>query len=467
MSGPELDDDDYTGDTTHRFYQNWQQFDCSARSATRADPSGCVKDLFPFVITTFSTSDNGVGNSMAFFNVNDNDASFFRSLAEQYTMSDNFHQSYMGGTAMNHVMLGHADSIFWSDGKGHPIAPPANLIANPNPKPNTNNNYTVDGNWTNCSDIFQAGVAPIVDYLRTLPYEAGPNCAPNTYYMLNNVNPGFAPNGALAGGTTVPPSSVRSIGDALLEKNISWVYYGGAYNAAVRLANINPANLAAAAAQDPADAVGVAYCQICNPFQYDSSIMANPAVRTAHVKDVTDLFTALQDGSLPAVSFVKPDGLLDGHPASSKVDLFEAMVKDVLDRLAANPKLQAETAVMITFDEGGGYYDSGFVQPIDYFGDSVRIPLLVISPFTKGGKIVHSYTDHVSIVKFIERNWRLKPLTDRSRDNLPNPITHGDEPYVPVNMPAIGDLFDMFQFNGDHDQDDHDGHDGDHGRDRG
>jgi phospholipase C len=134
LSGPNLDDDDYTGDTTHRFYQNWQQFDCTVLNASKDDPSGCLKDLFPFVITTFSTNDNGVGNSMAFFNVNDQDATFLRALADQYTMSDNFHQSFMGGTAANHVMLGHADDIFWSDGKGHPVPPPANVaIANPNP----------------------------------------------------------------------------------------------------------------------------------------------------------------------------------------------------------------------------------------------------------------------------------------------------------------------------------------------
>jgi phospholipase C len=51
-----------------------------------------------------------------------------------------------------------------------------------------------------------------------------------------------------------------------------------------------------------------------------------------------------------------------------------------------------------------------------------------------------------SVLKFIERNWRLDPLTGRSRDNLPNPITLKGNPYVPVNMPAIGDLFDMFDF---------------------
>jgi phospholipase C len=73
--------------------------------------------------------------------------------------------------------------------------------------------------------------------------------------------------------------------------------------------------------------------------------------------------------------------------------------------------------------------------------------------FSKGGHISHSYTDHVSILKFIERNWDLKPLTGRSRDNLPNPHSDEDNPYVPKNSPAIGDLFDLFDFGGDHDRD--------------
>ncbi len=63
-----------------------------------------------------------------------------------------------------------------------------------------------------------------------------------------------------------------------------------------------------------------------------------------------------------------------------------------------------------------------------------------------GGRVVHSYTDHVSILKFIERNWNLAPLTERSRDNLPNPVAREANPYVPSNSPAIGDLVDMFKF---------------------
>jgi phospholipase C len=65
-------------------------------------------------------------------------------------------------------------------------------------------------------------------------------------------------------------------------------------------------------------------------------------------------------------------------------------------------------------------------------------------------------------VKFVERNWMLDTkLSDRSRDNLPNPRLSDVNPYVPSNMPAIGDLFDLFNF--DHHQDaDQDG--GDHDR---
>jgi phospholipase C len=137
--------------------------------------------------------------------------------------------------------------------------------------------------------------------------------------------------------------------------------------------------------------------------------------------------------------------LVDGHPASSKLILFEGFVKKIVEGVQANPALAGNTAIFITFDEGGGYWDSGYVQPLDFFGDGTRIPLIVVSPFSKGGHISHTYSDHVSTLKFIERNWRLTPITARSRDNLPNPIVAGN-PYVPVNSPAIGDLFDLFDF---------------------
>ena len=78
--------------------------------------------------------------------------------------------------------------------------------------------------------------------------------------------------------------------------------------------------------------------------------------------------------------------------------------------------------------------------------------MIAVSPFSRGGHISHVYGEHSSFVKFVERNWHLGKLSNRSRDNLPNPRADEDNPYVPVNMPAIGDLFDMFDFDRGHDR---------------
>ena len=232
-----------------------------------------------------------------------------------------------------------------------------------------------------------------------------------------------------------------SIGDDLNTKDISWKYYGDQWDNYVP----DPYQLNYGAIGAGTDE----YCNICNPFQYDTQVMANTEARTTHMKDTADLYNDIKNGTLPAVSFVKPSGLVDGHPSSSKLNLFEGFTKKIVDAVKNNPKLWCDTAIFITFDEGGGYYDSGYVQPLDFFGDGTRIPLIVVSAYNRPGYISHEYTDHVSILKFIERNWRLKPVSYRSRDNFPNPITARDNPYVPLNGPAIGDLFDLFNFGHD------------------
>ena len=118
--------------------------------------------------------------------------------------------------------------------------------------------------------------------------------------------------------------------------------------------------------------------------------MGNPAQRLGSYQGHCRPCSAdIQSGTLPSVSIGKPDGLLDGHPSSSKIDLFEAYVQQVLDALEAHPKLKAETVVFVTWDEAGGYYDSGFIQPIDFFGDGPRIPLLTLSAYSTGGNVNH------------------------------------------------------------------------------
>ena len=154
----------------------------------------------------------------------------------------------------------------------------------------------------------------------------------------------------------------------------------------------------------------------------------------------------VSNNTLPAVSYVRPFGALSGHPANSNGDQYEAFLQELINQVKSNPTLWASTAIIITTDEGGGYYDSGYVQAVDFFGDGTRVPALVVSPFAKKGYVDHTYNDLASILKFIETNWTLPAISNRSRDNLPNPVSHRKNPYKPVNGPAIGDLMTLFDF---------------------
>ncbi|MGA2099129.1 MAG: alkaline phosphatase family protein [Candidatus Acidiferrum sp.] len=535
---------DYSASPVHRFYQMWQQENCSLEHATEENPSGCNAKLFAWVEATVGAGTNGLtqaqyaqgyygttfseffqypspysasnppteaqwtadeyalydaaptttgegATALGFYNVQQGDVPYFKSLADTYAMSDNFHQSVDGGTGANHIMFGHADAIYFYDPNSKtPYIPPQGVsapvtpsqfsgtgviseIENPNPLQGTNNWYTQDGygsdynagysmsdwatsqsnnlpiiygggSYSDCSDPKQPGVGPIVSYLHSIKID--PRCEPGHYYLLNNYNPGYFGDGTNAytdqnpSNTpfTIPPSSTPSIGDDLNAHNISWKYYGDQWNTYLPdKYQLNWGYNGATADE---------YCNICNPFQYDTSIMSNPAQVAAHIQDAVNLYSDIKNGTLPAVSIVKPSGYVDGHPSSSKLDLFEGFTQNIVSQVLASP-YASDTAIFITEDEGGGYYDSGYVQPLDFFGDGTRIIFLVVAPYLKSpGEISHEYADHVSILKFIERNWNLPPVTRRSRDNFPNPITRWDNPYVPVNSPAIGDLFDFFDF---------------------
>jgi phospholipase C len=401
--------DSFIGSPVHRFYQEWQQVDEGKN------------DLYTWVANTAAT--NGA-LQMGYYNMCTGDEPDFRFIGDNYAISDNYHEAVITGTDANHYMLGTGDVPFYSDGHGNPLVPPASQIENPNPKPGTNNNYVQDSSYSNCSDPNQPGVGSILSYLESLPYKPTSDCAPGAYYMLNNTKPGYLPSGQLnTSPTAVPPQTAPTIADELSAKGISWKYYGQGYNGG----NVTPD-----------------YCVACNPFGYSTSVMTT-SLRN-NIQDYSNFATDVQNGTLPAVSFVKPDGINDGHPASSSLSLFETFASNIVNEVMNKPDLFKDTAMFITFDEGGGYYDSGYIQPQSFFGDGARIPLMLVSPYAKEGYVDHTYNDHVSILKFIESNWRLSSLSSRSRDNLPNPETAEDNPYVPINGPAIGDLMSLFDF---------------------
>jgi len=493
-NGKTFVDDSYANSPVHRFFQMWQQEDCNANYATPTNPSGCLHDYFAWTELTVGSNNNGKvraaakfctfyqpncpstgegSTAMGFYNMQQGDAPYTKYLADNYAMSDNYHQPAMGGTGLDEIMLFFGDALWFSDGNGNPLVPPQNQmtwaggpvqeIENPNPQPGTNNAWIQDGyggfgnygnsvgvygggSYVNCADTAQPGVNQIVSYLGSLTPAIKPNCDPGHYYLVNNYNPGYFGDGSDAYNDhnqhntpfTIPATTQASIADVMLAGNVSWKTYNDQWNA--YLTDKYQQNYGKVGPQSDQ------YCNICNGFQYQKQIMTNDAVRTEHLKDTTDLYNDIQNGQLPAVSFVKPSGWVDGHPASSKWDLYEGFVTKIVDMVKANPDLWASTAIFVTADEGGGYYDSGYVQPLDFFGDGTRIPLIVVSPYTKPGYISHNYADHVSILKFIEYNWSLPPISGRSRDNLPNPTPSNASPYVPSNSPAISDLTDLFSF---------------------
>src|SRR6516165_12480882 len=220
--------DDYAESPVHRFYQMWQQVDCSIAT-------GCLNDLFAWVEATVGAGSNGLpppanftykegATSLGFYNVQQGDVPYFKMLADTYSMSDNFHQSVNGGTGANHIMLGTGDAIWFSDSNGNPLQPPHNQmvasgspnagvvdeIENPNPLANTNNWYIQDGygggsfgspsygggTYTACADTSQPGVKAITDYLKAVKVK--PNCQAGHYYLLNNYNPGYYGDGTNA-----------------------------------------------------------------------------------------------------------------------------------------------------------------------------------------------------------------------------------------------------------------------------
>jgi phospholipase C len=238
---------DTMGDPMHRFFQMWQQIDCSPATMTRENPSGCAHDLYPWVATTigwgplvdymppwpnFTDQSTWQGSvAMGFYNMALGDVPYFASLANKYSISDNYHQFQLGGTGPNSITTGTADPLVYTNAKAMQATPPLLQVEDPNPFPGSNNWYLKEGfylfdagnqsnaSYTNCSDPSQPAVTAITNYLAQLPYKPfrSGNCAPGAYYLMNNQYPAYNRDGTLRADQshTVGPSTVPTIADAL------------------------------------------------------------------------------------------------------------------------------------------------------------------------------------------------------------------------------------------------------------
>jgi phospholipase C len=200
---------------------------------------------------------------------------------------------------------------------------------------------------------------------------------PNRLYSLAGQSGGLLTN-------TIPPNGINipSIFDQLEAKGITWRYYSTQNSQATPL----PLNFV--------------------------HLRSDPKM-VARLIPITQLIPDIQAGNLPAVTYVDPSQTpgISEHP-SENITVGETWTLQVINAIMTGPQWQ-QSAILLTWDESGGYYDHVAPKQVDNLGYGFRVPMIVISPFAKSGTVNHDIMDHTSILKFIATNWNLPPLTPR------------------------------------------------------
>ena len=159
----------------------------------------------------------------------------------------------------------------------------------------------------------------------------------------------------------------------------------------------------------------------------------------SHIFPVDGLVQDVRDGRLPPVSWVTPRFELSEHPEYSFC-WGQNWTTRVVNSIMASP-MWRDTAIFITWDDYGGFYDHVPPPQVDRFGFGIRVPLLLISPYAKAGYVDHSLGEFSSVLRFIEDNWGLSQLThrDRGAGNLSEAFDFSQAPRKPDPQPMRTD----------------------------
>jgi phospholipase C len=178
--------------------------------------------------------------------------------------------------------------------------------------------------------------------------------------------------------------------------------------------------------------------EIWNPLPYFDTVRADGELK--NIQPVTSFYDAAKKGALPAVSWVVPNGKVSEHPPAL-VSAGQAYVTGLINAVMQGPDWNS-TAIFLTWDDWGGFYDHVAPPHVDANGYGLRVPGLVISPFAKQGYIDHQTLSFDAYLKFIEDDFlggqRLDPKTDGRPDSRPD---------VRENASILGDLQNDFDFN--------------------
>jgi phospholipase C len=159
----------------------------------------------------------------------------------------------------------------------------------------------------------------------------------------------------------------------------------------------------------------------------------------SNVTDVSSFYASVARGTLPAVSWIAPSWATSEHPNAS-VRSGQAYVTGLVNAVMASPEWSS-TAIFVSWDDWGGFYDHVPPPTVDAAGYGLRVPGLVISPYARQGLIDHQVLSHDAYLRFIEDDFLGGERLDPRRDGRPDP-----RPGVRENAPILGDLAADFDF---------------------
>ena len=411
-----------TRDLYHRFFENQMQIG-------DGDDSGFV-----------AWADSG-GLVMGYYDGSDTK---LWKVAKRYTLADNLFIGTFGGSFLNHQYLICACAPEYPNADTAAAAPSIAVL-----------DTDSHGNYLPRLSLKPTSPASALDGIPIFVLSG--NIAPKNYFgdgtfrAVNTMGPQYQPSFNAPAATdathlyanplasnTLPPQTSTHIGDLLAKKGISWAWYAGAWNQALAATTGTPYSQPPQNTATNPPPVAPTFQFHHHPFNYFAEFdpVAHAADRVAHMKDYTDLVAAAQAGTLPTVSFYKPQGNLNQHPGYANVNDGDAHISDVIDQLHASPQWK-HMLIIVTWDENGGWWDHVAPPKGDLLGPGSRVPALIVSPFAKNGFVDHTQYDTASILRFITHRYSL-PVLDG--------LKHRDAALVANGEKVMGDFTNALDF---------------------
>jgi acid phosphatase len=306
-------------------------------------------------------------------------------LAREYTLADQTFMGAFGGSNLNHFFLACACSPPFPDA---PESMRAVLAA--------------DGTLKLAKDSPKSA-------LEGPPKWVQDGSVSPDGHVVNTVQPAYQPSGIppTPGGDAkladpaqnpLPPQTLPTLGDRLSERGVDWAWYAQGWNVALADRSVIYNNR------------GVVNFQPHHqPYNYFVKYAPGTEARKQHLKDMEEFWDAAAAGALPPVVFVKADGNDNQHPGESTMAAGDLIIGTIVNTLQRSPQWD-KMAIIITYDENGGFWDPAPPPKGDDWGPGSRVPMVIVSPFAKKGFVDHTVYDTTSILAFISKRFNLELL---------------------------------------------------------